>query len=164
VPATETKKSNSLALTGEFALSRGVADQYVGLTGGVANAALAPVMGVTPTFTPNIDNGLIVYSADGTAHLIQWQTFNVGIQYYLPINNGKVWIAGAYSRGSSNNTGPHNSLATTRNHIDWADANVFWDVVGGLRLGVEYSYTRDTYNDGIFATNHRVQGAAFYIF
>jgi hypothetical protein len=166
IPATETRKSNALSVTGEFSYSRGVSDQYTGLTGGVANAAIPAAMpgGMTGTWTPNIDNGMIVYSADGTAHLINWQTFVVGIQYYLPINNGKVWVAAAYSHGSSDNTQTHLTPAATRNHSDWADANVSWDVVGGLRLGVEYAWTQDTYNDKIFATNHRIQGAAFYLF
>jgi hypothetical protein len=171
VPATETRKSNSLALNGEYSYSKGVADQYVGLTGGAANPALPAAMpgGTPPVFTPNIDNGLLVFDAMGNARLIQWQTFLVGIQYYLPINNGKVWIAGAYSRGTSNNTSiVPGTLATTRKSLDWADANLFWDAVAGLRLGVEYSYTRDTYNnDGAtkaVAENHRIQGSIFYIF
>jgi hypothetical protein len=170
VPATETRKSNSLALTGEYAYTKGAGDQYVGLTGGAASPAtvLPTAPGAMPVpFTANIDNGLVIYDAMGRARLIQWQTFNVGIQYYLPINNGKVWVAGAYSRGTSNNTAIVGTAAVqgaTRKSLDWADANVFWDVVAGLRLGVEYSWTRDTYNDGIEATNHRIQGSAFYIF
>jgi hypothetical protein len=54
--------------------------------------------------------------------------------------------------------------AATRKSLDWADANLFWDAIAGLRLGLEYSWTRDTANSGVEATNHRIQGSIFYIF
>jgi hypothetical protein len=33
-----------------------------------------------------------------------------------------------------------------------------------VRLGAEYAYSHDKYQDGSSAPNHRVQGSAFYIF
>ena len=46
----------------------------------------------------------------------------------------------------------------------WADVNVFADVMPGLRLGAEYSWFWQQYDDTTQAWNHRVQLSAFYIF
>jgi hypothetical protein len=46
----------------------------------------------------------------------------------------------------------------------WADANVFWDIDGAMRVGAEYAYFHQKYADGQTAKNSRVQLSAFYIF
>ncbi len=45
-----------------------------------------------------------------------------------------------------------------------ADANVFWDVVPGARLGFEYANFNDQYVDGVHAINNRFQFSGFFIF
>jgi hypothetical protein len=166
LPATPDKKGNALSLTGEYVYGHGVADQYTGMTGGVANAELPnPTMATpAPAYTANIDPGLVVYSADGRAHLIQWQTFNIGLQYYLPGLNGRVWVAGAFSRSNSDNSRLYGAAAKVRDTELWSDANLFWDITPAIRVGAEYAWFQDHYVDGIEATNHRFQFSAFYLF
>lgn len=166
LPARPSKKGNALSLSGEYVYGYGVADQYTGLTGGVVNADLPNPMKTmpAPAYTSNIDPGLVVFSADGIAHLIQWQTFNVGLQYYLPGLNGRVWVSGNFSRSNSDNTRLHGASSKVRDTELWSDANIFWDVTSAVRLGFEYAWFQDHYVDGVEATNHRAQFSAFYLF
>ncbi len=167
---TKTHKGNSLSLQGEYALGQGIADLYSSLNGGVANAALPnPTMAATPpTYTVDADPSLVVFSADGTAHLIQWQSVLVGLQYYLPGLDGRMWVSSNYSHTSSDNAFRYAASAATgaRKHEDFADANLFADVLPSVRLGLEYAWFRDVYSDAgsTFAVNHRVQLSAFYLF
>jgi len=46
------------------------------------DSASAPLIG-TP-YTPNVDPGLVGFDRSEGIHTINWQTFVVGIQYYLP--------------------------------------------------------------------------------
>ena len=48
--------------------------------------------------------------------------------------------------------------------MDWFDVNLFWDATPAVRFGAEYSYTKQTYGDGVEAKNTRGQFSAFYIF
>jgi hypothetical protein len=169
IPASPTRKGNSLSLTGEYAYSQGAADQYTGLTGGVAFPTIPAAMpgGAATTFAANVDPGIVTYTADRVLHLINWQSFNVGAQYYFPGLNGKLWVAGAYSRTNSDNAAKFSATpAKIRDHEEWADGNIFWDATNAVRLGFEYAWFHDVYADAAHteATNHRVQFSAFYIF
>jgi hypothetical protein len=161
IPGRADKRGNSLSVTGEYAWSLGVADEYVGLNPGIANPALPKP---TDTYTPNIDPGLVAYSADGALHLIQWQTYMVGLQYTIPGLDGRLWISGNYSHTDSNNTKFHGAAAKLRDSEDFVDASVFGDLTPAVRLGAEYAYFADHYVDGKDATNSRFQFSAFYIF
>jgi hypothetical protein len=106
LPATKDKKDNALSLTGEFVYGAGISDLYTGLTGGVTfpfipnKTAFANV----PAWPQNIDNGLVDYDINpgGFAlHPIQWTSYILGIQYYLPALKGKVWVSANYSHMQS---------------------------------------------------------------
>jgi hypothetical protein len=106
LPATKDHRDNALSLTGELVYGAGIADLYTGLNGGVLfpfipnTGALNPA----PTWPQNIDNGLVDYDINpgGFAlHPVQWTTYVVGLQYYLPALRGKVWISGNYSHTQS---------------------------------------------------------------
>jgi hypothetical protein len=106
LPATKEKKDNALSLTGEIVYGGGIADMYTGLTGGVVfpyipnNTDFANV----PTWPQNIDNGLVDYDINpgGFAlHPIQWTSYVLGLQYYLPALKGKVWVSANYSHMQS---------------------------------------------------------------
>ena len=117
-----------------------------------------------PTYTPNVDPGLVVFNADGTLHLIQWQSAIVGLQYYFPKLNGRSWISANYSHMDSNNAKLHGAPNKVRNAEDWFDVNLFGDVTPAVRIGLEYAWFRDEYADGNTPINHRVQLSAFYLF
>ncbi len=107
IPAkSATNRSNALAITAEFSRGSGISDMYNSdLTGG----ALFPTLpnpqnrGVDPAnpppiYVPNIDSGIVTYDGNGKVRPIDWQGFLVGVQYYLPIADGKLWLSGNYSQ------------------------------------------------------------------
>lgn len=165
VRATESSKANALTLTGSFVNGTGIADQYTGLTGGIGFPALANpnASSPAPTYAPNIDAGLVTYGADGRLHAINWQSYIVGAQYYLP-PLGNVWVSANFSHMKSSNIDSWGDASKVFTQSTWADANVFWDVDGAMRLGAEYAYFHQKYADAQPAKNHRVQLSAFYIF
>lgn len=166
LPGTKKKKGNSLAIHGEFATGKGLADLYTGLVGGVENPPLPRPDPDTPppTFTPNIDPGIAVYDADGELQLVQWTTFLVGAQYTLPGLDGKVFTAVNYARTMSSNAKNLGAPANVRDQEDWFDACVWVDPVKPLRFGIEYSYFSDKYADGERGINHRGDVNAFWFF
>jgi hypothetical protein len=171
IPGRKNHKGNSLSINGEFAYGYGIGDLYTGLSAGalgVANGAPPNPMKLNPapTFNPNADPSLVVFNSDGTAHLIQIQSGLVGVQYYFPGIDGRVFVSANYSHLSSNNTRLHpaSATATPRTAEDFADANLFWDATPAVRLGLEYAWFHDNFTDNTFADNHRVQLSAFYIF
>jgi hypothetical protein len=165
VPATKDHKENALTLTGSFVTGAGIADQYTGLSGGVANPVLPNPMATTPapTYTPNVDGGLVLFRSDGTLHPIQWTSYIVGAQYYLP-PSAKLWIAGTYSHLSSDNAHAFGDAKKVFDTSSWAAGDVFFDATPAVRLGLEYAWFNQTYVDGTAATDHRVQLSAWLIF
>lgn len=168
IPATIETRANALTLTGSFVTGTGISDLYTGLAGGIAFPALPNPTNATPqpTYTPDIDNGIATFDAQGRLHTIDWQSYIVGAQYYLP-PSGKLWISGNYSHMNSANAKDYvdpKSATKVFTKSSWADGNVFWDALPAVRLGIEYAFFQQTYADGKDATNHRVQFSGFYIF
>jgi hypothetical protein len=172
LPGRSDKRGNSLSLTGEYVYGFGIADEYPGLVGGVASAPLPnpTMMTPAPVYTPNIDPGLVAVTADGVAHLIQWQTFIVGVQYTIPGLDGRMWVSANYARSTSANAGLYGTPGKLRSGEEFADLSVFGDITPAVRLGAEYAYFSDHYAGGevkvppVDAVNHRFQLSAFYLF
>ncbi|HEY3254657.1 MAG TPA: hypothetical protein VGJ91_11940 [Polyangiaceae bacterium] len=165
IPATKENHDNALTLTGSFVTGAGINDQYTGLTGGIGFPALPPPAagGTAPTYTANIDSGLVTYDAAGELHAIKWQSFIIGAQYYLPF--GGLSISGNVSHMHSSNIKDYvASTANVFNDSTWYDGNLFWDVNGAARFGLEYARFNQKYVDGTKAHNDRVQLSAFYVF
>jgi hypothetical protein len=173
VPGTGAKRDNSLSLQGEFATGFGYADMYQNTTFGIgfptpAGAGFATTAtSVKATYySPDIDPGVVTYDAAGKLHAIELTSYIFGAQYYLPDVDGKLWISGNYSHQESANShfytngSPTSVLAA----IDWFDVNLFTDPLPGIRFGLEYANTRDTYVNGVFAINHRGQLSGFFVF
>jgi hypothetical protein len=161
VPVTMHKKDNSLSINGEFATGYGFADLYTGLTGGISFPAL-PTAG--QTYTPDIDNGIVTFDSRGGLHGIQWTSYLVGAQYFLPGVDGRLWISGNYSHIESANSHFYGDPTKTTAAEDWFDVNLFVDPMDALRFGLEYSNFNTMYVDGVHAINHRVQLSGFFIF
>jgi hypothetical protein len=163
IPAKQ-RQGNALSLNGEFSTGYGNADLYTGLTGG-APAASPPPASATATAYQDLDTGIAVYDNLGNIHLIQWTSYLVGLQYYLPGTDGKAWVSGNYSHIESSNLlngfqAPNKFLRAG----DWWDVNVFGDLTPAVRLGAEYANFNDVYGTGWHAINHRMQLSAWYIF
>ena len=165
IAATQTDHRNALTFTGSFATGQGDADVYTSLSGGVSNANLPnPTMASSaPTYAPDIDNGLVEFTANGVLHAVQWTSYIVGIQYYLP-SDGRVWLAANYSHMESNNAAQLGAAAKVWTRSNWADSCLFLDLTPAVRLGTEAAYFDQTYADGKDATDVRGQLSAFFLF
>jgi hypothetical protein len=165
IPATKESKGNALSVTGSYVNGAGIADQYTGLSGGVAEPALPNPTGKTPApaYTPNVDNGLVMYTAGGALHPVQWTSYIVGAQYYLP-PSGRVWVSGVYSHMSSDNAHAFGDKTKVFEKSDWYEGNLFVDVTPAVRLGAEYAYFHQNYVDGVTANDSRFQLSAWLIF
>jgi hypothetical protein len=164
---------------GEFVSGKGIADLYTSLTGGITFPSLPPPIGGSQgqTYPQNIDNGMVTFDASGNLNAIQWTTYLVGAQYYFPFTNGRVFLAANYSHIESNNiasftqtTAPTPSnLSFTWNRAviqsgDLYDADLFADVMTGVRIGFEGALYKQHYVDGIDAQNIRLQMAGMFNF
>jgi hypothetical protein len=156
IPAKDDGHSgNDLSLTGELSSGYGMSDQLTGLTGGV---------GFPSGYTPDIDSGVVAFDPAGALQYVKWTAGIVGLQYYLPGVGGRVWITANYSHLESPNAGELAASAKARSKLDWINGDLFADIVTGVRVGVAFSRTYDTYADKQQAINDRVQGSAFFIF
>jgi hypothetical protein len=177
LPVKWAQSFGALSLNGEYAYGYGIADLYTGLNGGVSQPPVQPgtITATNPgTQLANTDPSLVVMGADGQPHAINWQSGLVGLQYYFPKLNNRLWVSTNYSHIESNNAFLHAGLSTAnptfgdktkaRKSEDWADVNLFGDVTTAVRLGVEYAWFDDHYADGVDAVNHRFQFSAFYLF
>jgi hypothetical protein len=167
IPA-RSRASTALTVHASYAIGAGIADLYQGLTGGVTNPPLPnPNMlppGQAPTYTPNVDPGLVMfYASDNTLHPVQWESLLAGFQLYLP-PSAKWWISGNYSHLHSQNAHYFGLASQVWDTQDWADVNLMFDVTPAARLGFEGSYTDQKYVDGVHAKNYRGQFSAFFIF
>jgi hypothetical protein len=179
IPARRDHKDNALSVHGEFVSGEGNADLFSSLSGGITFPALPPpangVQGLT--YPQNIDNGIVAFDAQGNIHAIQWQTYLFGAQYYVPFTDGRLFLTANYSHISSNNiasftqpTAPSpSSFSFTWNRAvidsgDLYDGNLFFDVVSGVRVGVEGALTKQHYVDGTSAQNVRVQAGGIFSF
>jgi hypothetical protein len=163
IPAAE-RKAWALTVLAEGALSSGYADQYSGLSGG---AGVGQPSGVNPADyakVADVDPGLVGWSSQtGQLTTADWRTLIVSAQLYLP-PQGKLWVAGSYSNSYSDDSGELGAAKSVFGHEIWWDANLFADLTPAVRLGFEYSQFRQTYGDGIQATNNRLQFSGFFIF
>jgi hypothetical protein len=170
ITATPENRANALTITGSYVRGTGIADLYTGLTGGVGFPPLAnPTMATpAPAFTPNIDPGMVTYDTNGVLHTIDWQSFIVGVQYYLP-PSGSVWISANYDQLDSGNMASLSAAGSGAGpallkHSQFADGNIFWDLNKAVRFGAEFAWFKQKFVDDSTAKNYRTQLSAFYIF
>lgn len=187
VPARENERDNALSLMGQAVTGGGISDLYSGMNSGVMFPFIQNTSGTEtyPAWPSNIDQGLVAYDLNtgpgGFAlHPIQWTSLLVGLEYYLPGLGGKVWVSGNFSHMQSNNTSqfardngatpnPNQDFFLTdqsqvRKGEDWWDANVFFDPLASVRVGLELATFYDHYVDDYTAKNYRVQASGFFIF
>jgi hypothetical protein len=192
IPAKDgTDRGNALTLTGEFVTGTGDADQYTGMTAGATmpnvyglppgtpfdylGVAKPDALGAAPLvgrpYTPNVDPGLVAFDRSEGIHTINWQTFIVGLQYYLP-PTGRVFVSGNYSQGRSNNIASYYpTIAPTQPWINalgvfqssrYVDGNIFFDLTPAVRIGVSYQRVDQKLADGTSVHNNRVESTFLY--
>ena len=173
VPASSVvNRSNALTLTGEMTTGTGYADLLGGLVsngGGVAAPASSYPMipGSPDLYVPNIQPGLVTYDNLGNLHTIDWTTFVVGVQYYLPVASGKVFVSANYAETRSANVASWadpGQLPFIFTKTRYYDANLFWDISPSIRTVLSYQYYRQTFADGETAHNVRTEMSAYFWF
>ncbi|MGH7296311.1 MAG: hypothetical protein ACRELB_15330, partial [Polyangiaceae bacterium] len=183
IPAREDRRGNALSLMFQGSYGAGTSDLYTGMQSGVmfpfvkSDATLSG----SPAWPTNIDQGLVSYDLTSFAlHPVQWTSLLGSLEYYLPGLDGKVWVSGNVSHIQSSNTSlfaralsdtpnPNEyffpaSTAQVRKSEDWWDANLFFDPLASVRVGLELATFYDHYVDGFTATNYRAQASGFFIF
>ncbi len=181
LPAREDRRGNALSIIAQGVYGNGIADLYSNMQSGVMFPFVPDVAGVSPPWQANIDQGLVTYDLGEYAlHPVQWTSGLVGLEYYLPGFDGRLWVSGNYSHMESNNSSQFardnsmapnptayfylTSQAQVRSSEDWWDANVFFDPATSVRIGVEFAGFYDHYADGFTATNYRAQASGFFVF
>ena len=165
-------RGNRLTITGSAVIGTGIAD-LVNAGGGASFPTLPNPAQISPApvYTPDVDNGLVTFDNFGILHTIDWQTFMVGIQYYLP-PTGRVILSGNFTEAYSKNMaelypkgGAEISLLTRVAQLSrYADANVFFDVTPAVRIGASFQYTATEYIDGEIPRNLRWMASGLYFF
>ncbi|HVZ87870.1 MAG TPA: hypothetical protein VHG72_12925 [Polyangia bacterium] len=188
-----TDRGNALSLTAEFVTGSGDADQYTGMTAGATMPNVYPLPADTPVnaagasvpqtpgsaplvgtpYTPDVDPGMVAFDSNGFLHTINWETFIVGVQYYLP-PTGRVFLSGNYSRGNSNNIAslyhpdsprqPWVNAQAVFRASRYADGNLFVDITPPIRVGVSYQRVDQNFADGTSGHNNRIETTFLYFF
>jgi len=188
-----TDRGNALTVTAEFVTGTGDADQYTGMTAGATMPNVSPLsvdtpinamgtavpqtMGAAPLvgapYTPDVDPGLVAFDSNGLLRTINWQTFIVGFQYYLP-PTGRLFISGNYSRADSNNIASLYHPDSTRQpwvnsggvfKSSWyVDGNIFFDILPTARVGLSFQRVTQAMADGTTAYNNRYETTWLYFF
>lgn len=145
-------KSNGLTITGEFSLGTGIADMYTGMDGGsrfplLPNPSMAAPALVYPQ---NVDPGLVTIDRNFEVKTINWKAFVAGLQYYLPIGGGRIWVSGIYSRIWSDNIKeltPAASWGGIFTKMEYIDANLGMDITPAIALGLSFQTVKQTFAD-----------------
>jgi hypothetical protein len=168
IPGTAKAKGNALTLTGSFVKGNAIGDLIGGLTGGAAFPSIPPATpgGMALTYPANIDPGIVQYDSAGHLRTLNWQTFMVGAQYYLP-PNGRVAVAANYTHGTSDNitdglTGA--ALGTVMKQSDFFEAVVLGDITPAIRAGFAWQRTAQTRGDEMKTKNDRLELSVYFFF
>ncbi len=173
IPARNISEAgNSLSGTASFATGYGIADEWLGVTGG-APAQLRPAAIGAPPYAAappqlNIDPGFAYYDANGNLHAVDWQSVNVGLQYYMP-GPGNVWLFANYTYLQSDNLAQllppkAGAVSTIFDKQRYLAGGIFWAVVPNFQLAFEYSNLQQTFLDGTDEVNHRISVSSYYVF
>jgi hypothetical protein len=170
IPASGNDFSNALSVTGEYSRGTGVTDLYLTLNGGVLFPALPNPKNVlpAPAYTPNIDNGIVTFDADGIVRTIDWQGWMVNAHYNLPFNKGRTLsLAGTYSEVRSDNAvslTPMQGQSFVWDHGQYFDGTIWWSITPAFQMCVSGQTGKQVYGDGVVARNNRVHAGWWFFF
>ena len=163
IPASATDHKNALTLNANYVRGSGINDMYTGLTGGLSGVGNVAVPGGGTYPYTSIDSGLVAFDKNGNLQAIEWTTWLVGLQYYLP-TDFNLWLNVVYSRAQSYNASLYGGATTVWKNQEYVEGDIFVDLTKAFRLAVGYMYTRQEYADGVVAENQRVQLSGWFIF
>jgi hypothetical protein len=170
VPRTAADLSNGVTITIEATMGTGIADLYPGLSGGAHYPVLPNPMLllVPPMYASNIDPGIITFDASGNVKTVNWRAAVAGLQYHLPIMQGKkVWVSGNGSVMQSTNLAsitPQPQVGTIWTKGYYYDGNLFVAITPTVQADLSYQVTSQKYADGLQAKNSRAEITLHYFF
>jgi hypothetical protein len=153
IPAKSLKEhGNSLTLTGEYSIGTGIADIYTFMNDGsrfplLPNPSLSQPAIQWPA---NVDPGLVTFDRNLDLKTINWQAVVAGLQYYLPVDNGRLWVSGIYSRIWSNNIlelTPPASWGGIFTTMEYFDGNIGFDITPAVVVGFSYQRVKQIFGD-----------------
>jgi len=158
IPVHADTRNNALSFNAELTDGTGISDLYTGLTGGalfptLTNPGAPPPQ---PLYRPNIDAGIVTFDANGNLVPINWWAVIIGLQYYLPIENGRVWLSANASRLQSSNIvslTPEASRGGIFYRQDYYDANLYTAVTPAVQIGLSFQATHQIFGDMPFETS-----------
>ena len=175
IPATNfIDRGNRLALMASLVKGTGIGD-LISVTGGAQFPTLSnPAYNYPPPVyeTANVDQGIVSFDAAGVLHTIDWTTFRIGLQYYLP-STGRWIFSANYTQAHSANMAtlfPSGTVDGDLQHhvadtMRYADAKLTFDITPVVRVGVYSQYTQTVYVfDGDKPHNIRIAGQTIYLF
>jgi hypothetical protein len=156
IPAADANdRRNRLTLTASFVIGTGIADLLTTGGGATFPALSNPAQqSPPPQYAPNVDNGLVTFDVQtGILHTIDWYAYKAGLQYYLPVLDGRFLFAANYTYAHSNNLSKLffgggadiELLGTIADTSRYADANLFFDATPAIRFGISGQYTEVEY-------------------
>jgi hypothetical protein len=172
IPASSADdRANALTLNGQFTKGTGYADLLGGLAASAGGpttpaAAYPAVPGSPDRYVPNIQQGLVTYDGAGNLHTIDWTTFVLGAQYYLP-PSGRFLVSGNYAEARSSNVAKWadvGQLPYIFTRTRYFDVNLFWDVNSLLRVATSYQSLKQTFASGDSARNTRAELSFYFWF
>jgi hypothetical protein len=145
-------RGNALTLVGEYTHGTGIADMYTFMDGGSRFPVLPNPTLQQPeaVYQANVDPGLVTFDRNLNLATINWQAFVANVQYFLPVDHGRVWLEGTYSRIWSDNIKdltPFPSWGGIFTAMDYFDANLGFDITPAVALGLSYQSVHQTFGD-----------------
>jgi hypothetical protein len=145
-------RGNALTLIGEYTHGTGIADMYTFMDGGSRFPVLPNPTLTQPAvvYQANVDPGLVTFDRNLNPATIDWQAFVGNVQYFLPVDKGRVWLEGTYSRIWSNNIKdltPFPSWGGIFTEMDYYDANLGFDITPAIALGLSFQSVHQTFGD-----------------
>jgi hypothetical protein len=143
---------NSLTLTGEFSVGSGIADMYTGMDGGSRLPLLPNPSMAAPAlqYPADVDPGLVTFDRNFNLATIGWRAVVAGLRYHLPIDAGRVWLSGTYSRVWSDDIKaltPFTSWGAVFTRMEYVDGNVGIDLTPAIALGFSFQTLKQTFAD-----------------
>jgi hypothetical protein len=81
---------------------------------------------------------------------INWRAFVGGLQYYLPMENNRIWLTALYSRVWSDNIKtltPMDSFGAIFTKMEYIDANIEMEITPAVVLGLSFQTVKQTFGD-----------------
>lgn len=164
------KRGNALSLVGEYSNGKGIGDMYTELSGGLLFPAMpnpAADQSQPPIYPQNIDSGFVTFDGNGELKMVEWEGLVLNLQYYLPIADGKVWVAGSYSQIRSTNLRaltPLPSRGGIYTRSSYADVSLFVALTKQLQVGTAFQMVEQKFADGVTAKNYRTELGTHFFF